>query len=643
MTWQLEQTINSNDVKDTVTHFSRDGSHFLHVEGFSGPFSIQVWKYDGNSWVVKGSPISSSNKYYNGDTALGQMEGANINGDGSRLVVRTSKLIVIYDWDGSTWNVSLTYNHGVSTALYNDQYYHKYVDINYDGTIIACSFSAMGQPQARVYSYDGTSLTQLGGDFNDFGRQVVSLNNAGTIIALGSIYDTIVFERDESKTTSSSNINDANYGPIGWTKRGDAFSFYVSGAVSAPCTTSVETDATGNRIVIGDECTEVNGNYNGEVRVFDWNGTSWDQVGQTIYGLIPNGFYGWRVSITQDGNKIGSGSYDSDPDVATLYQYNGTQWEQYGQNIPAQSPEVPGDGYSTSGMGHIVSLNNDGSRVAVSDYNSTYIFQFVVASSNVDILFTNHLDESIIASSLQIPVSSPQLTGIDATVVISDVSANYLQNTFYFKTDAPIATELTDDVHCYVNTDEWPSMLTDLNAMNGTISVAQGAFVNNDVISKDFLRNVAQGLFGTHLGVDLFTNETTIRENLEVQTETLATNIKDQITDVGIGGGNQYLVTDTSGNKYFPDPPTDGSPGPGTQDVTRALLLQFLQHVPGRFSDLETQYQIANKPGFYKIPFLAGDSVSYAVTIHPHNEQNSNVDTGTNAIPRKYRVKLMLV
>ena len=641
MTWQLEQTINTNNVIDTVTHFSRDGSHFLHVEGFSGPFSIQVWKYDGNSWVVKGSPISSSNEYYNGDPALGRMGGANINGDGSRLVVRTSKLIVIYDWDGSTWNVSLTYNHGVSTVQ-NDEFYHKYVDINYDGTIIACSFSEMGQPQARVYSYDGTSLTQIGGDFNDFGTQVVSLNNAGTIIALSGTHETIVFERDESKTTSSSNINDANYGPIGWTKRGDVFRFQVFGA----CTYSVETDATGNRIVVGDECGEVNGNYNGEVngnyngevRVFDWNGTSWDQVGQTIYGLYPDGFYGWRVSITQDGNKIGSGSYYSDPAVASLYQFNGTQWEPYGQDITAPSPTT-----GEYGIGNIVSLNNDGSRVAVSDHNSTYIFQFVVASSNVDILFTNHLDESIIASSLQIPVSSPQLTGIDATVIISDVSATYLQNTFYFKTDAPIATELTDDVHCYVNTDEWPSMLTDLNAMNGTISVAQGAFVDNDVISKDFLRNVAQGLFGTHLGVDLFTNETTIRENLEVQTETLATNIKGQITDVGIGGNNQYLVTDTSGNKYFPDPPTDGSPGPGTQDVTRALLLQFLQHAPGRFSDLETQYQIENKPGFYKIPFLAGDSVSYAVTIHPHNEQNSNVNTGTNAIPRKYRVKLILV
>lgn len=630
MTWQLEQTINTNDIRETVTHFSRDGSHFLHVEGFSSPFNIQVWKYDGNSWVVKGSPISSSNVYYNGDTALGRMAGANINGDGSRLVVRTSELIVIYDWDGSNWNVSLTYNHG-SASFSNDKYYHKYIDINYDGTIIACSFGDMA-PQARVYSYDGTSLTQIGGDFNDFGRYTVCLNNAGTIIGLSSLEESIVFERDESKTTSSSNINDANYGPIGWTKRGDVFRF------QGVCTYSIETDATGNRIVVGDECSEVNGNYNGEIRVFDWNGTSWDQVGQTVYGLYPDGFYGWNTTITQDGTKIGSGSYYSDPAVATLYQFNGTQWEQYGQNIPEQSPRT-----SVYGMGNIVSLNNDGSRVAVSDDYSTYIFQFVVASSNVDILFTNHLDESIIASSLLIPVSSPQLTGIDATVIISDVSATYLQNTFYFKTDAPIATELTDDVHCYVNTDGWPSMLTDLNAMNGTISVAQGAFVDNDVISKDFLRNVAQGLFGTHLGVDLFTNETTIRENLEVQTETLATNIKGQITDVGIGGKNQYLVTDTSGNKYFPDPPTDGSPGPGTQDVTRALLLQFLQHAPGRFSDLETQYQIENKPGFYKIPFLAGDSVSYAVTIHPHNEQNSNVNTGTNAIQRKYRVKLILV
>ena len=341
-----------------------------------------------------------------------------------------------------------------------------------------------------------------------------------------------------------------------------------------------------------------------------------------------------------------------------------------GSIVPVVNMDIPGSNNTTTNNNSVASnVNNPSTQASMVaslgpavqqaepslTQDTTYVTSFsqteppagaiedAISRQNVDLMFTNHMDESITALSLLIPGGSPTLTGINATVIIPNVPAASLQNTFYFKTDTPIATDSTDDVHCYVDSSQWASILTDLNAMSGTISAVQGAFVDNDVISKDFLRNVAQGLFGTHLGVDLFTNETTIRENLETQTLNLATTIKNQITSVGIAGDNQYLVTDASGNKYFPDPPTDGSPGPGTEDVTRALLLQMLQNAPGRFSDLETNYQFTDKPGFYKIPFVAGDSVSYAVTINPHTNQNNHVNTGSNAESRKYRVKLNLV
>lgn len=339
-----------------------------------------------------------------------------------------------------------------------------------------------------------------------------------------------------------------------------------------------------------------------------------------------------------------------------------------GSIIPVVTIDIPGSDNTTDNYNSVAStINDDTTQTTIvselgttveqtepsltqdTSYTSTFdqseppagAIEEALSRQSVDLIFTNHLNESITALSLIIPGSSPQLTGIDATVVVPSVSVASLQNTFYFKTDTPIATDLTDDVHCYVDTTQWASMLTDLNAMSGTISIAQGAYVNSDVISKDFLRNVANGLFGTYLGVDLFNNETVIREDLETQTLNLATTIQQKITEVSISGTNQYLVTDADGNKYFPDPPTDGSPGPGTEDVTRALLTQLLQSAPSRFSNL-TSYEMTGKPGFYKMPLAAGDSVSYAVTINPHTDQNTNVNTGSQAGPRKYRVKLVL-
>lgn len=256
----------------------------------------------------------------------------------------------------------------------------------------------------------------------------------------------------------------------------------------------------------------------------------------------------------------------------------------------------------------------------------------------VDIFFTNHLDESIQALSLTIPTIAPTLTNIDATVVITGVPVASLRETFYFKTDTPIATDATDDVLCYVDTSKWATMATNLDASTGTISAVNGAFVDADIISKDFLRNVANGLFGTYLGVDLFTNETSIRQDMETKTAALATTIKNTIGDVGIAGlDNDLLGPDADGHKYLDDTVS------GTKNVTLALLMQFLQHSPERFSGTNfTNLQFAGKTGYYKMPFQTGDSVSYAVTINPHENQNTNVNTGSNASARRYRVKLVL-
>ena len=253
----------------------------------------------------------------------------------------------------------------------------------------------------------------------------------------------------------------------------------------------------------------------------------------------------------------------------------------------------------------------------------------------VHILLTNHLSEFINADSLILPSLLPTLTDIDATVTI-EVPIDFLKDTFYFKTDEAIATDATDDVHCYVDTSKWPSMQGYLNASYGNISISDNAFVDSDVIAKDFLRNVANGLFGTHLGVDLFTNETSVHGNLETQTSNVANNIFNSIQDVGITGGDTDLSTDENNEKYFLDTVDD------PKNVTRALLLQLLSLAPERFNSINLpDHMYPGKTGTYRMPLIAGDTLSYALTIHPDVNQNTITNTGTNALPRKYRVKLV--
>lgn len=250
---------------------------------------------------------------------------------------------------------------------------------------------------------------------------------------------------------------------------------------------------------------------------------------------------------------------------------------------------------------------------------------------SVDLLLTNHLLEGITSSSLTTPSLTPTLSNIDATVRIN-VPVGYLKDTFYFRTDEEIATAGTDSVRCYVDTSKWPSMVTYLNASYGVISIGENAYVDNDVIAKDFLRNVANGLFGTHLGVDLFTNETSVHAELETSTLSVATNIYNSINAVGITGEDMELSVDENGNKHFLDTVVDA------KNVTRALLHQLLSVAPDRFNNL-SEYLISE--GTYKMPLLPGDTISYGLTMNPALNQSTLINTGTTALPRKYSVKLV--
>lgn len=255
--------------------------------------------------------------------------------------------------------------------------------------------------------------------------------------------------------------------------------------------------------------------------------------------------------------------------------------------------------------------------------------------SNVDILLTNHLSEAFTSASTTIADTTTS-TSTDATVTITGPAATALQSTFYFKTDSDIATTSTDDVKYYVDTSEWSTMTTNLNATQGTVTA--NFFVADETISESFLRHMATGLFGTHLGVDLFNNETTVKADIVSSCGTVATSIGTTISSVGLSGSDGDLKG-SSPNKYFEDDVTDA------KNITRELIYQLLNNANSRArfnaSNLAT-YAVSGQTGVYKVPLIAGDSISYKLTISPHANQNTNVNTGTNATARAFLVKIVL-
>jgi hypothetical protein len=124
---------------------------------------------------------------------------------------------------------------------------------------------------------------------------------------------------------------------------------------------SVDMNEAGDRIVIGEKENAGGGTKRGQVRVFDWDGSAWNQVGNDLHGLGNDDFFGFSVSISASGSKIVVGApYDDDggttSGTAKVYELVGSTWTQIGNTIV---------GSSYYEAGYAVSISADGSRVAV--------------------------------------------------------------------------------------------------------------------------------------------------------------------------------------------------------------------------------------------------------------------------------------
>jgi hypothetical protein len=125
---------------------------------------------------------------------------------------------------------------------------------------------------------------------------------------------------------------------------------------------SLSLSADGSRFAVSAPRNDATGNDAGHVRVYGWNGNAWFQVGDDIGGEAAGDLSGWRVSLSADGSRVAVGAILNDGSEANaghvrVYDWNGTAWLQVGADIDG---EAAGDQ-----SGRSVSLSADGSRVAI--------------------------------------------------------------------------------------------------------------------------------------------------------------------------------------------------------------------------------------------------------------------------------------
>ena len=280
--------------------------------GSSGSFA-RVYQWNGKQWEQLGNEITGTSS-----NDLGRPLG--ISGDGSVIVVgergstENNFIYKIYTLSGSSWVLRETLNDdndGTTNFSRNGS-----VDLSYDGSIIALSHGSHdNKGKARIFEWNNTNYIQMGSD----------------ILGPGS----------------NSLLGD------GWN--------------------GISLTKNGKRIVIGVRNNGGGSSNDGIVRVYDWGGSAWTQVGTDISDPVGTGdSFGSSVSISSDGQTIvaGAPSFSSVPGRVHIFTYkliSGTASWTYKASI---SGTTNGDyfGYSSS-------INGNGDKIIVGAYDGDFATQ----------------------------------------------------------------------------------------------------------------------------------------------------------------------------------------------------------------------------------------------------------------------------
>ena len=240
------------------------------------------------------------------------------------------------------------------------------VALNDDGDILAIGamdndgVNGEQSGHVRVYEWDGSSWNQVGDDIDgeaegDESGYVMSLNSSGSIVAIGA-------RHNDGNGSNSGHVRVYEWDGNSWNQLGDDIDGEAEGDQFG---FSLSINSSGDILAIGGEGNDDNGIGSGHVRVYEWDGENWNQLGSDIDGEASGDSFGYDVSINNDGNIIAVGAIGNDanftPTPASgvghvrVFEWDGLNWNQLGQDIDGESPgDISGFSVSVNGLGNIV-------------------------------------------------------------------------------------------------------------------------------------------------------------------------------------------------------------------------------------------------------------------------------------------------
>ncbi|MDB2319816.1 flagellin, partial [Porticoccaceae bacterium] len=208
--------------------------------------------------------------------------------------------------------------------------------------------------QVRMFDWNGSAWIQRGSDINgeaagDKAGWSISLSTDGNTIAIGARYN-------DGGGSNAGHVRIYDWSGGAWTQRGTDIDGESSGDEMGQ---SVALSSDTNTLVVGSPWNDGAGANSGSVRVYDWNGTAWNQRGTDIDGESSNNYNGQSVSISANGSIIAMGAVKNNGNAGhvRIYSWDGSAWVQLGADIDG---ETAGDE-----IGQSIALTADGNSIVM--------------------------------------------------------------------------------------------------------------------------------------------------------------------------------------------------------------------------------------------------------------------------------------
>ena len=368
----------------------------LYFQANEGPDGIEVWSYDGTSVALETdiNTIGSGNSLlsatqrdaliFNGKLyflgydggATGQELWELDPGNSCALPDACNNVTVVLDSTGTANITTADIFAGNAidcgfSELYLDITDYSCVDTGINiATLTAitspsdtstCAIEVTIKSSTKDWVQRGNEM--LGDSIGNKAGSMVSLSQDGNICAVGIPWAPILGDgRVEIYELTGST----------WTQMGTAMNAETDPSVSG-YGHAVSLSDDGNRVALGaPKSNTVNGQKSGLVRVYEYNGTDWIQLGSDILGEVADDHLGDAVMLSGGGDFIVVGAPRSNQiahhvGYAKVYEYNGTDWVLRGSKVSGSSST------NSEQAGWSVTISDDGNRFALSAYRNDEI------------------------------------------------------------------------------------------------------------------------------------------------------------------------------------------------------------------------------------------------------------------------------